>query len=152
MLRIKTNPDNTSVVWERLTVYLILLGLMLPQAGFAAEKSSGQDNLRTKHYYYQAFNHRDPFQSLVSGDFEEGSSDLINIQKVSLVGVLSGGMEKYAMLEDKNGIGHILKVGDPIRNGSIVSVSERSLIARVVSYGQTNSVTLILEGEKEKGD
>jgi hypothetical protein len=120
--------------------------------GSAEKKESNYSNLRTRHYYYQAFNRRDPFRSLMAGSFEEGQTDLVDIYKVRLVGVLSGGMDKFAMLEDNNGIGHILKVGDPIRNGNIISVAERSLIARVTLYGQTSSITLNLEGVKGKGE
>jgi hypothetical protein len=71
---------------------------------------------------------------------------------VKLVGVLSGGVQKYAMLEDNNGYAYIMKAGDPIRNGNIVSVSERSLIARVSLFGQTSTVTLRLEEKKSKGE
>ena len=108
--------------------------------------------LREKNYYYQAFNRRDPFQSLIDGEFEETELELVDIYAVKLVGVLSGGMEKYAMLEDKNGFGYIVKAGDPVRNGSIVSVGEQTLVARLTMFGQTNSVTLRLEGKKGKGE
>ncbi|MCK4549428.1 MAG: hypothetical protein KAU49_04635, partial [Candidatus Krumholzibacteria bacterium] len=62
-------------------------------------------------------------------------------------------MEKYAMLEDSNGFAYILKAGDPIRNGSIVSVGDRTLVARISMFGQTTSVTLNMEGSsKNKGE
>jgi hypothetical protein len=109
--------------------------------------------LREKVYYYQAFNQRDPFQSLMAGEFEEsGELDIIDIYSVKLVGVLAGGMEKFAMLEDNNGYSYIMKAGDPIRNGTVVSVSDRSLVARVSLFGQTSAVTLRLEEKKSKGE
>lgn len=109
--------------------------------------------LRDKVYYYQAFNQRDPFQSLIAGEFEEsGELDIVDIYGVKLVGVLAGGMEKFAMLEDNNGYSYIMKAGDPIRNGNIVSVSDRTLVARVSLFGQTNTVTLRLEEKKSKGE
>jgi len=109
--------------------------------------------LREKVYYYQAFNQRDPFQSLIAGEFEEsGELDIVDIYSVKLVGVLAGGMEKYAMLEDNNGYSYIMKAGDPIRNGNIVSVSDRTLVARVSLFGQTSTVTLRLEEKKSKGE
>lgn len=109
--------------------------------------------LREKVYYYQAFNQRDPFQSLIAGEFEEsGELDIVDIYGVKLVGVLAGGMEKFAMLEDNNGYSYIMKAGDPIRNGNIVSVSDQALVARVSLFGQTNTVTLRLEEKKSKGE
>ena len=57
------------------------------------------------------------------------------------------------MLEDANGFAYILKAGDPVRNGSVVSVGVRSIVARVTLYGQTTSVTLSIEGSsKSKGE
>ncbi len=109
--------------------------------------------LREKVFYYQAFNQRDPFQSLMAGEFEEsGELDIVDIYSVKLVGVLAGGMEKFAMLEDNNGYSYIMKAGDPIRNGNIVSVSDRALVARVSLFGQTSTVTLRLEEKKSKGE
>jgi len=109
--------------------------------------------LREKAFYYQAFNQRDPFQSLIAGEFEEsGEVDVVDIYSVRLVGILSGGMEKFAMLEDNNGYAYIMKSGDPIRNGNVVSVSDRALVARVTLFGQTSTVTLRLEEKKRKGE
>ncbi len=122
-------------------------------AAATAEAKTDSVTLREKVYYYQAFNQRDPFQSLVAGDFEEsGELDIVDIYGVKLVGILSGGMEKFAMLEDNNGYAYIMKAGDPIRNGNIVSVSDRALVARVSLFGQTSTVTLRLEEKKSKGE
>jgi len=120
----------------------------------AARQAAGDSiTLRDRVYYYQAFNQRDPFQSLMAGEFEQsGELDIVDINSVKLVGVLSGGVEKFAMLEDNNGYSYIMKAGDPIRNGNIVSVSDRSLIARVSLFGQTSTVTLRLEEKKSKGE
>jgi|GEM_PF-1792027 len=124
-------------------------------ADTTATKQAAGDSitLRDRVYYYQAFNQRDPFQSLIAGQFEEsGELDIVDINSVKLVGVLSGGVEKFAMLEDNSGYSYIMKAGDPIRNGNIVSVSDRSLIARVSLFGQTSTVTLRLEEKKSKGE
>jgi hypothetical protein len=122
-------------------------------AASMAKATSDTITLRDKGYYYQAFNQRDPFQSLIAGEFEEsGELDIVDIYSVRLVGILSGGMEKFAMLEDNNGYAYIMKAGDPIRNGNIVSVSDRTLAARVSLFGQTSTVTLRLEEKKSKGE
>jgi len=148
MLRIIKNRDHRNLIGA-----VLMIVMLLPQLAAAAEEDDSTDTmLRTRHYYYRAFNRRDPFRSLVSGEVKETSGDLIDIKTVHLVGVLSGDAQKYAMLEDKNGIGYIMKAGDPVRNGSIVSVSEKSLIARISMYGQTSRITLKLEGMNEKGD
>ena len=127
-------------------VSLILLASILMPA-FARAEDAGEKNakLRDRRYYYKAFNRRDPFQSLIVGEFEESEYELVDIYSVRLVGVLSGGMERFAMLEDGNGFGYIVRTGDLVRNGNIVSVGDRSLVARVTFFGQTTSVTLRME-------
>lgn len=127
-------------------VSLILLASILMPV-FARAEDAGEKNakLRDRRYYYKAFNRRDPFQSLIVGEFEESEYELIDIYSVRLVGVLSGGMERFAMLEDGNGFGYIVRTGDLVRNGNIVSVGDRSLVARVTFFGQTTSVTLRME-------
>jgi len=132
----------------------VQLNAVTPVDTMALEQATSDGiTLREKVYYYQAFNQRDPFQSLMAGEFEESSElDIVDIYGVKLVGVLAGGMEKFAMLEDNNGYSYIMKAGDPIRNGNILSVSDRTLVARVSLFGQTNTVTLRLEEKKSKGE
>jgi hypothetical protein len=132
-----------------------LLLSALPLSPVLAEDGKAEEGkiIREKRYYYQAFNRRDPFQSLIVGEFEQSEFELVDINAVTLVGVLSGGNEKFAMLEDANGFAYILRAGDPVRHGSIVSVGERSVVARLTLYGQTTSVTLNIENiSKNKGD
>ena len=140
------------VLWGFIVPALFVITMIVPMLVVADETAAKGENLRDKRYFYRAFNHRDPFQSLIVGEFEESEFDLVDVYSVRLVGVLSGGMEKFAMLEDNNGFGYILKAGDLVRHGSVVSVGDRSLVARVTMYGQTSSVTLRLEGTKGKGE
>ncbi len=143
--------------WKAIWVFTgaALLLSALPVSVVLAEDGKTEEGkiIREKRYYYQAFNRRDPFQSLIVGEYEQSEFELVDINAVTLVGTLSGGMEKYAMLEDSNGYAYILKAGDPVRNGSVVSVGERSVVARISMYGQTTSVTLNIEGSsKNKGE
>lgn len=153
----KAPRPNRKTAWKAIWIFTaasLLLGVLPPPATWADENEEENKNLRDKRYFYKAFNRRDPFKSLIAGEFEQTEFDLVDINAVRLVGVLTGGMERYAMLEDKNGFAYIVKAGDPVRNGSVVSIGERSLVARISMFGQTNSVTLHLEGEdrRTKGD
>jgi len=141
-------------IWAFTGAALLLSALPLsPILAEDGKTEEGNKIIREKRYYYQAFNRRDPFQSLIVGEYEQSEFELVDINAVSLVGVLSGGNEKYAMLEDANGYAYILKAGDPVRHGSVVSVGDRTIVARVTLYGQTTSVTLNLEGSsKSKGE
>ena len=152
MYRVRRDHKRSwKTLWMAAVVMLFITSVCLPLASFAEEERNDEKILRDKRYFYKAFGRRDPFQSLIVGELEEAELELVDIYAVKLVGVLSGGMEKYAMLEDKNGFGYILKAGDPIRNGTVVSVADVSLVARISSFGQTNTVTLRLDEKKKNG-
>jgi hypothetical protein len=139
-------------MWELVLPAFLIASVLLTTWAYAEEADETDQNLREKRYYYKAFNRRDPFQSLVTGEFEESEFDLVDIYSVHLVGVLSGEMKRFAMLEDNNGYSYIVQAGDPVRHGHIVSVGDRTLVARVSLFGQTNSVTLRLEEGMGKGE
>ncbi len=140
-------------IWMFTGAALLLSALPVSMV-LAQDGKTGENKIiREKRYYYQAFNRRDPFQSLIVGEYEQSEFELVDINAVTLVGILSGGMEKYAMLEDSNGFAYILKAGDPVRNGNVVSVGDRSVVARISMFGTTTSVTLNMEGSsKSKGE
>ena len=143
--RMPLRKGNWKVHFVLFVSLIFVTSVLLPVFAQAGNEDAKDLKLRDKRYYYKAFNRRDPFQSLIVGEFEESEVELIDVYSVRLVGVLTGGMERYAMLEDKEGFGYIVKTGDPIRNGSIVSVGDRSLVARVSMFGQTTSITLRME-------
>jgi Tfp pilus assembly protein PilP len=82
----------------------------------------------------------------VAGKFEGTTSgDLVDVSSGRLVGVMWGPDDQFALVEDGNGFGYILRVGDPVQNGRVVSIRKNSLTAKITLYGITSSVTLKLE-------
>ena len=63
-----------------------------------------------------------------------------------LVPVVRGEVDRFALLEDASGYSYILRVGDRVHNGSVVSIGEDELVARVTNFGQTTTVRLRLVG------
>ena len=103
--------------------------------------------LRENLYYYDAFNRRDPFRSLIDGAFNQSDRmELVNLSAVQLVGLVRGEVDRFALLEDASGYSYILRVGDRVHNGSVVSIGEDELVARVTNFGQTTTVRLRLVG------
>jgi hypothetical protein len=143
--RMPLSIRNWKILLGLYLALILVASTLMPAFAKAEDTDENSAKLRDRRYYYKAFNRRDPFQSLIVGEFEESEFELIDIYSVRLVGVLSGGMERFAMLEDNNGYGYIVRTGDPIRNGSIVSVGDRTLVARVTFFGQTTSLTLRME-------
>lgn len=108
---------------------------------------TGKVVLRENLYYYDAFNRRDPFRSLVDGAFNRSDRmELVNLNAVQLVGIVRGEVDRFAMVEDASGYSYILRVGDRVHNGTVVSIGEDELVARVTNFGQTTTVRLHLVG------
>ena len=107
-------------------------------------------SLREDNYYYSAFNRRDPFRSLVSGTFVRNDRmEVVNLNAVELVGVVKGELDRFALLEDDKGFSYILRVGDQVHNGTVVSIGDDSMVARVTNFGQTSKFTLHLVQRQE---
>ena len=113
----------------------------------ATTSANGKVVIRENLYYYDAFNRRDPFRSLVDGAFNRSDKmDLVNLNAVQLVGIVRGEVDRFALLEDASGYSYILRVGDRVHNGTVVSIGEDELVARVTNFGQTTTVRLHLVG------
>jgi len=140
-----------------------LIGLLAAGAALAADEKAAKDEatdtaspsqisrdrinaIRANEFFYQSYGKTDPFAVLVAGDFEKDSAnELVDMNSAQLVGVMWGQDDKFALVEDGEGFGYILRVGDRVRNGRVVSIRKNSLTARVTLYGITNKVVLKLE-------
>jgi len=111
------------------------------------EAAAKIQELRRNEFFYQSYGRADPFKTLIAGKFEGtgGSGDLVDIASGHLVGVMWGPDDQFALVEDGHGFGYILRVGDPVQNGRIVSIRKNSLTAKVTMYGITSTVNLKLE-------
>lgn len=103
-------------------------------------------------YDYRSLGRRDPFRSLVSGEFLRGQgTELIDVGDMKLVGVLWGQGDRYALVEDSRGFGYILRVGDPVRNGVVIDIDSESITVEHTMFGQTEIVTVPLNRREGEG-
>ena len=120
----------------------------------ATPSASSRDRInaiRANEFFYQSNGKEDPFAALVNGDFEQTTAaELVDMNSAQLVGVMWGQDDKFALVEDGEGFGYILRVGDRVRNGRVVSIRKNSLTARVTLYGITSQVVLKLEKSEGK--
>ncbi|MDH3216871.1 MAG: pilus assembly protein PilP [Candidatus Krumholzibacteria bacterium] len=147
--------------WWRNSSSKVLLGLAVTGVAFAVFASGQQSamaesgkkaKLRENSYYYSAFNKRDPFRSLIVGEFvSEKKMSPIDLARVELVGLVKGELDRFALLEDNKGFAYILRVGDRIKNGSVVAIGDKTMVARVTNFGQSRKFTLRL-AERAEGD
>ncbi len=104
------------------------------------------NQIRANEFFYRSHGKTDPFKALVSGDFEQASAaETVDLNSARLVGVMWGQDDRFALVENGDGFGYILRVGDRIQHGRVVSIRKDSLTARVTLYGITNRVVLKLE-------
>ena len=102
--------------------------------------------LRANEFFYQSYGKEDPFRVLVDGNYQQSvATELVDMNSAHLVGVMWGQEDRFALVEDGEGFGYILRVGDRVRSGRVVSIRKNSLTARVTLYGITNQVVLKLE-------
>ena len=102
-------------------------------------------------YYYASLGRRDPFASLVSGDFEsDGEVGLVDVGDMKLVGIAWDEIDRFAMVEDSRGFGHALREGDQVRSGKVLRIERDSVTFLQTSAGESTTITIelpIREGE-----
>jgi hypothetical protein len=145
------------------TRHLTLLVVLLAAAPLAvwAQDSGGTspsqesgarlDAVRANEFFYQSYGKADPFRQLVDGKYEQQSAgEIVDVNSAKLVGVMWGDQDQFALVEDGEGFGYILRVGDRVLNGRVVSIRKDRLTARLTLYGISNTVVLKLEKPEAK--
>jgi len=106
-------------------------------------------SIRRNDQYFRSYGRPDLTKALVTGEFVPMmSSDIVDVNLASLVGIMSGPTDRFAMLEDGTGNGFILRVGDRVRNGRVTAITENSVVATVNLYGMTSRVVKRLENRE----
>jgi hypothetical protein len=122
--------------------------LGVPSAAAVEVANDPTDRLASfqrKPYHYASLGRRDPFASLVSGDFiSDGEVGLVDIGSIRLVGIAWDEIDRFAMVEDARGFGHALREGDPIRGGKVLRIDRQSVTFVQTLGGDSNTVTIEL--------
>jgi len=124
-------------------------------AGATARKVNEIEILLSRpKFLYSSLGNRDPFMSLVSGEFHgEGNIGLISVGDMELVGILWGSKERLAMVEDSRGRGYVLRVGDAVMDGVVRDITKDSIAIAQTFYGETQTVIIKMtrkEGERNE--
>lgn len=106
--------------------------------------------IREQQMKYHSGNRRDPFRSLITDD--DDRTDLVDLSVVTLVGIVQG-PDPFCVVEDAEGIAYVLRRGDRVRNGRVVSINTDTLVASQTLLGFTTTVQLKLveEGRESHG-
>lgn len=114
-----------------------------------AEPAHMEDHLT---YQYNALGRRDPFQSLVDGEFvgqDVGGDAPLDVGGIKVVGVVWGATDQFALAEDVRGNSFVLRKGDKVQNGYVEALRRDAVVVNLTAEGQTQSVVIPLV---RKGD
>jgi hypothetical protein len=108
-------------------------------------------------YHYNALGRRDPFQPLIGGTFlgvDVGGKAPPDIGGLTVVGIVWGAQDKFALVEDPRGNSLVLRQGDKVMDGVVEGLTRDALIVKLTTDGQTQSVRipLIKKGELQDED
>jgi hypothetical protein len=146
----------------KLAAKVLLLGLaltMVPAVASGAPDSTAAKSqpiilaeadsiLGRQHFAYASLGKRDPFASLLSGDFlDDGPDGIVDLDQVKLVGIMWGESDRFALVEDAAGYSYILREGDRVKYGAIMSLEDDRLIANITFFGMTRTVVKTIEKE-----
>ena len=96
-------------------------------------------------YQYNALGRRDPFQSLLTGEFvgkDEGGDAPPDPGGMKIVGIVWGATDQFAMVEDVRGNSYVLRKGDKLQNGYVESLRRDAVVVNVTADGQSQTVVI----------
>ena len=127
-------------------------GSPLSQKGGATVSAALEDHVT---YQYNALGRRDPFQSLMEGDFvgeDVGGDAPPDLGGLKLVGVVWGSSDQFAMVEDPKGGSYVLRRGDRVMNGYVEGLKRDAMIVNITVDGQSQSVTIPITRKGDKSN
>jgi len=96
-------------------------------------------------YQYNALGRRDPFQSLIGGEFvgaDVGGDAPPDPGGMKIVGIVWGASDQFAMVEDVRGNSYVLRKGDKLQNGYVESLRRDAVVVNVTADGQSQQVVI----------
>jgi len=105
-------------------------------------------------YHYNTLGRRDPFQPLVGGfvGADVGGNAPPDVGGLTVVGIVWGAQDRFALVEDPRGNSLVLREGDKVMNGVVQRLSRTDMTVKLSADGQDYSVTIPLtrKGEPSK--
>jgi hypothetical protein len=108
-------------------------------------------------YQYNALGRRDPFQSLMEGEYvgaDVGGQAPPDLGGLRVVGVVWGTTDQFAMVEDVRGDSYVLRRGDRVMNGYVEGLKRDAMIVNITVDGQSQTVSIPVtrKGDKSNGN
>ena len=98
-------------------------------------------------YQYNALGRRDPFQSLLTGEYVregdgEGNQSPPDPGGMKIVGIVWGATDQFAMVEDARGNSYVLRKGDKLQNGYVESLRRDAVVVNITADGSSQTVVI----------
>jgi hypothetical protein len=98
-------------------------------------------------YQYNALGRRDPFQSLLTGEYvpdhdTEGNVTPPDPGGMKIVGIVWGATDQFAMVEDARGNSYVLRKGDKVQNGFVEALRRDAVVVNITADGQSQTVVI----------
>jgi hypothetical protein len=107
--------------------------------------------LRTEGPEYSPLGKKDPFYAMVTAKEQKAaSSELLDPDRLRLVGVIWAKQGIGALVEDGRGRGYCLHEGDRVLFGRVISVTRDKCVIHQVIYGEFKTVELHLIAKREE--
>lgn len=106
-------------------------------------------------YQYNALGRRDPFASLLNGEYvgsEVEGGTPPDVGGLKVVGIVWGDADQFALVEDARGDSHILRRGDKVMHGYVETLKRDAMIVNLTLDGQTQSVRVPLTRKGDKAN
>jgi hypothetical protein len=98
---------------------------------------------------YQTSGRPDPFMPLIEDATSNAKGgELPDVETLRLVGILQDKKVSRALFEDYNNYSYILRTGDRVKNGFVLSIEETRVLFQIRQYGWNRQVAIDLENEK----
>ena len=102
------------------------------EPGQAAGEGNGSTQIQAKTYYYDPTGKTDPFKSFIAEQEEVEAKEkrqpktyleTLDLSQLELIAIIIGPKDRWAMVRDSKGLGHVIRKGTPIgTNGGVVHV------------------------------
>jgi len=97
---------------------------------------------------YETNGRRDPFRALLADEKKEGEveTDLLRLEGATLKGVVWSDGSYLALVSDKDGKSFVLREGDLVYQGRVLSVTQSRATFEVSDFGDYQQITLKVRG------
>ena len=146
----KEEPAELSTELSGLDTLDIVPTEMITQIGGGTRRVGLESSVfrREEPVVYEAAGRRDPCRALITDEKKEGQveTEFLRMEGASLKGVVWSDGQYLALITDKDGKSFVLREGDPVYQGRVISVTQSKAVFEVADFGDYQQITLKVRG------